>query len=151
MDLFKNIISSIRSIRSTMNVPPSKLIDLTIRCNKEQELFLNSHMGILKTLAKIEDIDLGQQVDKPAQSATTVVGSLELYISLGGLIDIEREKTRMGKRASEINRIISSINGKLSNENFINRAPENVINKERSNLHKLTAELEKIKSNMEML
>jgi len=57
----------------------------------------------------------------------------------------------MGKRASEINRIISSINGKLSNENFINRAPENVINKERSNLHKLTAELEKIKSNMEML
>ena len=151
MGLIKNIVSSIRSIRSTMNVPPSKLIDVTIRCNKKQKQFLNSHMEVLKTLARIENINMGHEVDKPEQSATTVVGSMELYISLGGLINIEKEKTRMEKRVLQIEKLISSINGKLSNENFINRAPEDVINKERSNLHKLNEELEKIKFNMEML
>jgi len=151
MGLIKNIVSSIRSIRSTMNVSPSKLIDVTIRCNKKQKQFLYSHMEVLKTLARIENINMGHEVDKPEQSATTVVGSMELYISLGGLINIEKEKTRMEKRVLQIEKLISSINGKLSNENFINRAPEDVINKERSNLHKLNEELEKIKFNMEML
>ena len=54
----------------------------------------------------------------------------------------------MKKRVLEINRLINSINGKLANENFMNRAPENVIMKEKSNLNKLTDELKKVNSNL---
>ena len=57
----------------------------------------------------------------------------------------------MEKRVLEINRLINSINGKLANENFMNRAPENVIMKEKSNLKKLTDELKKVNSNLKML
>ena len=74
-----------------------------------------------------------------------------MYIPLGGLVDLDQEKARMEKRISEINRLVTGINGKLSNENFINRAPENVIEKEKSNLEKLTNEFEKVTANLEML
>jgi valyl-tRNA synthetase len=57
----------------------------------------------------------------------------------------------MEKRIKEINRLISGINGKLSNENFMNRAPEQVVAKEKSNLEKLTEEFEKVTANLEML
>jgi valyl-tRNA synthetase len=79
------------------------------------------------------------------------VGGMEMYILLGGLVDLDHEKARMEKRIGEINRLIGIINGKLSNENFVNRAPEQVVEKERSNLEKLTEEFEKVTANLEML
>ena len=57
----------------------------------------------------------------------------------------------MKKRISEIERLLSGINSKLANKNFLERAPKEVINKERSNLSKLNEELEKITSNLDML
>jgi valyl-tRNA synthetase len=76
---------------------------------------------------------------------------MELYIPLGGLVDLDEEKARMEKRSSEINRLLSGINEKLSNDIFLERAPEQVVVKERSNLEKLTEELEKVTANLEML
>ena len=52
---------------------------------------------------------------------------MEIYIPLQGLVDLEQEKRRMTKRISEIDRLLGGINSKLSNENFLKRAPENVI------------------------
>ena len=74
-----------------------------------------------------------------------------MYIPLGGLVDLDEEKERMEKRSLEINRLLSGINAKLSNDIFLERAPEQVIVKERSNLEKLTEELEKVTANLEML
>ncbi|GIS54432.1 hypothetical protein Ct9H90mP29_14740 [bacterium] len=56
---------------------------------------------------------------------------MELYIPLKGLVDLEEEKNRMEKRISEIERLLKAIEGKLSNENFLERAPESVVEKER--------------------
>jgi valyl-tRNA synthetase len=94
---------------------------------------------------------MGETIEKPGQSATAVEGGMELYIPLGGLVDLDEEKARMEKRSSEINRLLSGINAKLSNEIFLERAPEQVVVKERSNLEKLTEELEKVTANLEML
>ena len=76
---------------------------------------------------------------------------MELYIPLKGLVDLEGEKSRMEKRILEIDRLLTSINAKLSNQNFLQRAPELVIEKERSNLKKLNQELEKVTANLEVL
>jgi len=151
MALLQEVITAIRSIRSRMNVPPSKFSDLVVRCDANQESFLTNHQVLLKTLSRLDDISMGDSIEKPSQSATAVVQGMEFYIPLGGLVDLDQEKGRMEKRISEINRLIAGINGKLSNENFINRAPEQVVEKERSNLSKLSEELEKVTSNLEML
>ena len=64
-----------------------------------------------------------------------------LYIPLGGLVNLEEEKDRMDKRTLDINRLLSKIDKKLSNENFLKKAPKSVIEKERSNLKKLNQEV----------
>ena len=151
MDFLKSIVTSIRSIRSRMNVPFSKKVDLTVRCDKKVEVTFNNHKSLITSLANLNNISLGEKIERPSQSSTAVVEGAELFIPLGGLIDIDEEKARMEKRILEINRLLSSINGKLANENFINRAPESVIMKEKSNLNKLTDELEKVNSNLKIL
>ena len=93
----------------------------------------------------------GVKIEKPMQSATSVCVGMEVYIPLQGVVDLDEEKGRMKKRISEIERLLNGINSKLSNENFLERAPDTVINKERSNLNKLNEELEKITSNLDML
>ena len=151
MVLLQKVVTAIRSIRSRMNVPPSKFSDLVVRCDDDQASFLENHGELLKSLAQIGEMTLGESIEKPGQSATSVVGGMEMYILLEGLVDLNQEKSRMGKRIGEINRLITGINGKLSNENFINRAPEHVVAKERTNLDRLTEELEKVTANLEML
>jgi len=151
MALLKDVITAIRSIRSRMNVPPSKFSDLVVRCDNNQASFLKNNEELLKALARIGNLALGEIIEKPGQSATAIVGGMEMYILLGGLVDLEQERARMAKRISEINRLIGGINGKLSNENFMNRAPDQVVAKEKSNLKKLTDEFEKVTANLEML
>ena len=151
MSILKEMITSIRSIRSRMNVPPGKRSDLFIRCIDEQRQFLNLHIDLIRSLARVENMSTGTNIEKPRQSATAVSVGMEIYIPLEGLVDLDEEKTRMTNRMSEIDRLLKGVNSKLSNENFLQRAPEIVINKERSNLNKLNEELEKITSNLEML
>jgi valyl-tRNA synthetase len=151
MSILKDLITSIRSIRSRMNVPHGKHSDLFVRCTIEQAQFLYSHQDLIKTLCRVEKMSAGVNVEKPAQSGTAVCAGMEVYIPLQGLVDLGEEKDRMKKRISEIERLLSGINSKLANENFLERAPKEVINKERSNLSKLNEELEKITSNLDML
>jgi len=151
MDILKEVITSIRSIRSRMNVPPSTRCNLVVRCNDDQKLFIDEHTNLIQALAGVNNISTGKNLDKPSQSATAVSAGMELYIPLKGLVDLEGEKSRMEKRILEIDRLLTSINAKLSNQNFLQRAPEPVIEKERSNLKKLNQELEKVTANLEVL
>ena len=151
MSILKDIIIAIRSVRSRMNVAPSKYSDLVIQCKDNEQMFLNNHIDLLKSLGRIEEVSMGSDIDKPTQSATIISGGMELYIPLGGLVNLEEEKTRMEKRIIDINRLLSSIDSKLSNENFLKRAPDSVVERERSNKEKLNEELKKITKNMEMI
>ena len=151
MDILKEFITSIRSIRSRMNIPPSKYSDLFIRCTEEKKNFLNQNINLIKTLARVKEISMGDDIQRPNQSAVAICFGLELYIPLEGLVDLDEEKKRMLKRITDINRLLININGKLSNDNFMQRAPQIVIDKEKSNLNKLNEELEKITINLGML
>ena len=134
MYILKEVITSIRSIRSRMNVAPSTRCDLVVRCNDDQKLFIDEHTNLIQALAGVNNISTGKGLDKPSQYATAVSAGMELYIPLEGLVDLEGEKSRMEKRILEIDRLLTSINAKLSNQNFLQRAPEQVIEKERLSL-----------------
>ena len=151
MYVLKNIVTDIRSVRSRMNVAPSKYSDLVIQCKEEDQIFIKEHSSLLKHLARISSISMAEDVAKPPKSATVISNGMELYIPLGGLVNLEEERDRMEKRTLEINRLLSNIDSKLLNENFLKRAPESVVEKERFNQRKLNQELEKITKNLEMI
>lgn len=146
----KNIITAIRAVRSRMNIPNSKPINLYVKCDKGKENFLSRQMHLLKNFTVAEEVFIDPDTKKPTNSATVISNGIEFYIPLSGLVDLEKEKKRMKKRLQEIEKLLISISGKLSNQNFLDRAPEEVISREKNNQSMLTEEKEKLLANLEI-
>jgi len=140
MEKLIHIISGIRRVRSRMNIPPSRESELVAKCDNAMVEFLINYQDIISSLANTSSIQAGPNQTKPEQSATVVIGENELYIPLGGLIDLEVERARLEKRANEINGHLLGISKKLSNEQFLNRAPAHVISREKDKMKEMSSE-----------
>ena len=151
MTVLQELITSIRAIRSRMNIAPSKNVDLKIKCSKDQSDLILQNKKLFMALAKIDSYDYGSSMERPPQSATAVVHGMELYIPLDGLVDLDKEKMQLEKRKIKIEGLLVGIDKKLSNKQFINNAPENVVDGERKKGVNLRDELTKINSNLEIL
>jgi valyl-tRNA synthetase len=108
---------------------------------------------MLKRLARLESITWLEAQDEIPESSTALVGQMQILIPMAGLIDVDAEKARLHKEINNNQGFINSLNGKLSNENFISRAPEKVVALERqklsdaqSKLNNLTEQLEKLQA-----
>jgi len=151
MEILKNLISSVRTIRSQMNVPPNKLCNMVVQCNTKQKSILNSYSLIIESLAKIDNIEMTEDAKKPSQSATAIVDNMEIFIPLEGIIDFDLEKDRLQKRINELKIHLVNVKKKLENKDFLNRAPENVILHEKEKKENMVLELDKITKNLEMI
>ena len=151
MMMLQDIISSVRAIRSRMNIPPSKKIELNIKSDEEQTEFINKNSELIIALARLDSYSAGSSVQKPSKSAAAVIHGMELYIPLGGLVDLDKESLQLNKRKTKIELLLSDIKKKLSNENFVSRAPEDIVKREQDKMIELKDELEKIDSNLNML
>ena len=151
MTVLQELITSIRAIRSRMNIAPSKNVDLKIKCSKDQSDLISQNKKLFMALAKIDSYDYGSSMERPPQSATAVVHGMELYIPLDGLVDLDKEKMQLENRKIKIEGLLIGIDKKLSNKQFINNAPENVVDGERKKGVNLRDELTKINSNLEIL
>jgi len=149
---FKEIVTAIRTIRSELNVPPSKKIDVVANAkNKSIENKIKSLIDLIKSLSNTENFDLSSKQIKPKNSAVAVCKSVELYIPLGDLVNKDEEIVKLNKRLSELDSLISSVEKKLSNDEFIKKAPENIVDGEKNKLNDFLVERTKILSNIEVL
>ena len=151
MEVLQGIISSVRAIRSRMNIPPSKKIDLKIKCNSSQNNFIAQNSQLVITLAKLECYEASESMQKPPQSAAGIIHGMELYVPLDGLVDLGKERSLLLKRKTKIEGLLNGIEKKLLNDNFINNAPEKVVDGEKEKEITLKDELEKISSNLDLL
>jgi len=151
MTLLQEVISGIRTVRSRMNIPPTKKSELIARCDSGMAEFLTKYQTVISSLAQISSVQADKDHTKPEQSATVVIGKNELYIPLGGLINLDVEKSRLQKRADEIDGHLNSITMKLSNKQFVKKAPKQVVDREKEKQEEMSAELEKVNANLEML
>jgi len=96
-------------------------------------------------------METGSNIDRPDPAATAVVKGMELYLPLGGLIDLDKERARLDKRKNEIETLLIGIQNKLNNDHFTKRAPQHIVEHERTKLVDLTDELKKVVDNLENL
>ncbi len=134
VSLFKNIILGIRNIRGEMNISPGKKIPLLIaKATKKQKELLIENQILLKNLARLESITWLENGPPPA-AATAIADNLELFIPITNLIDKTAEINRLEKEINKLTKDIERSQQKLQNENYLNKAPENVVATEREKL-----------------
>ena len=141
----KSFIVGIRNIRGEMDIAPSKPLPVLLKNVREQDQSRLDVSGqYLAKLAKLESMTLLGSDEKAPASATALVGEMEILIPMAGLIDKEAELARLNKAAEKLQKDVARTSGKLSNENFVSKAPAAVIEKEREKLADMQMQLDKI-------
>ena len=152
MGLVQDIIYSVRNIRGEMNIPPAEKANLLIKCSDKNQLeIINRNLDYLYRLGRINKIDTGPSLDKPPQSATAVVSGMEIYVPLADLIDINSEHDRLSKEVTRLQNQIITVNQKISNKDFLGKAPAHVIEREREKLKTFTNNMNTIQNNLNSL
>ena len=133
MEWVMNFITGIRSIRSQMNIAPKKALPVLLKdAQAEDQEKLDNNRNFISRLANLESIEL-LEGEAPA-AATALVGKMEILIPLEGLIDKDAEIARLNKEMGKLDKVIKQSSGKLSNDNYVNKAPAEVVAKERDKL-----------------
>lgn len=143
LEWVQKMIQSIRTIRSEMSISPAKSIPLMLRnVSAKMEKQIEKYKQTLKSLGKLTDIQYLANDEKAPASASTLVGEMELLIPMAGIIDKEAELGRLEKELAKLEKDIIFVEGKLNNPKFTDKAPADIINKEKEKLAqaKLTKE-----------
>ncbi len=149
MELLMGIITGIRNIRGEMNIPPSKEVSVFIdAANSEGSYILSRNLDYIKNLAKVRDVSISSGVAKPEASATAVIGQNQVHVLLKGLLDFDEEKKRLRKEINKIKKDIAASRKKLSNKNFLEKAPADIVEKVKEKVETMTAMLEKLNQNL---
>ncbi len=154
MEWVKQVILGIRKIRGEMNITPARPVPVLLANISEQDrAWADAARPYLDFLARTESVDILPEGEEGPESATALVGEMKVLIPLVGLIDKEAELKRLGKEIGKIRDDLSRTEKKLSNSNFVDKAPEAVVQKERTKLEearsalaKLEAQADKIRS-----
>lgn len=148
-ELIQEIVRSIRNLRAEKNVAPSKKIAAVISAGTKADL-LNGQSKVIASLAGLDHSQLTIHAslnDKPADSAALVVGSVEIYLPLAGMVDLASEKTRLEKELKEAESHIQRLEN-LLNGDFAQKAPPALVQKERDKLAAYKDTAEKIKAQL---
>ncbi len=145
----KDIITKIRNLRYEMNIPSTEKLDLLIKSKKS--LLIYDNKQLIMDLGNVKNIRFDENLKRPKKSAMIINNILEIYIPLNDIIDINEEKKRIQNKIDDFNSRIKILNLKVNNENFITKAPKEIINKELKKINDLEENLQKLIQNINFL
>lgn len=152
MAFVQGVIDALRNIRGEMGIPPAKDITVLMRLSDDRSpASVEKYSGYLRRLARVTSLSFLTANARPKLSASSVVQGQELFIPLEGLIDIEMERVRLKKEIERLSSLVHGIRAKLANANFVDRAPKEVVEKEREKLASFSATLTKLEANLTSL
>ena len=151
IELIMETISAIRNTKINLGISPKKKIDLFCRGDINKIEAFNRNKRHLEYMINVDSIHTGLSLEKPEQSATSVIKNIEIFLPLKGLIDIDKELSRLEQKLSDLKSRMNNIKRKLDNENFVNKAPENVVKNEKDKYERYLNDYNKFKSNFDSL
>ncbi|MFZ2315088.1 MAG: valine--tRNA ligase [Gammaproteobacteria bacterium] len=152
LEWLKSIIIAIRTIRSEMNIAPGKLLPVLLRKGSESDKANYARQQhLLITLAKLADVQWIADNETPPPSATAFAGDLEIFIPMAGFINKEEETARLNREMAKIAKELTSIEAKLQNETFVQKAPAEVVAKEKARCAELQGIAAKLQKQLEEL
>ena len=151
MNFVMLIITSIRNLKSELNISPVKEINLVCRGNKLKTNIILDNKKYFKDLVKVKDLQCFESVEKPEKSSTIVINDIEIFVPLSNLIDIDKEVNRLKDKIKDYEGRMNSVKKKIDNENFIKRAPKEIVKNEKNKFINYQNNYNKLKENLDNL
>jgi len=152
MSVILDAVMGIRTVRGELNISPSLKVNAAIKTySRKAEKILNDNLHYIKALAKADEIKTGMDIEKPEGSATSVKGSMEIFVPLKGLLNIAAELDRLMKDMAKVKLSIASLNKKLFNDDFLEKAPKEIIEKEKAKYEEVIHMKDRITESIKML
>lgn len=153
VEMIKEAVRSIRGVRTEMNVPPSKKATVYVVAEDAsvRETFEKGKI-FFATLASASEVLVQSDKNGIADDAVSaVIPQAVIYIPFAELVDIEKEIQRLEKEEGRLEKELARVNGMLSNERFISKAPQAKIDEEKGKLEKYTQMMEQVKERLAQL
>jgi valyl-tRNA synthetase len=152
VELFKEIIYKIRNIRGELNIAPDKKMNLVFKTESALvKHIVESESVHIQSLARVESITVNASYVPDKTDAGTVIADASIYVPMKGLIDFDVERARLTKEIAKAESEIARVDSKLSNENFVSRAPADVLAKEQEKKNELSSAIAKLKESLAKL
>jgi len=147
--LVQDVVREIRNLRSKYNVAPRAGLEARIKAPAALAARIEPHRRHVASLAGLDQLQVAPDVERPPLAATRVVGELEIHVL--GVLDPDKERARLTAQREELIKQIRSTEARLANEQFVSKAPANVVQGARDKLAELKAELDKVAENLAAL
>ena len=152
IDWLKGVIVAVRNIRGEMNISPGKALPALLHKGNETDKTRFEHYGgLLKSLAKLESLSWLAADQEPPMSSIQLVGEMQVLVPMAGLIDKDAEIARLQKEVDKRQQEIKRVEGKLSNPKFVDRAPADVVAKEKAKIDEHQAALSELETQLEKI
>ncbi len=141
----QRIVEEIRSIRGQFGIAPSQKVPVMIKAPEETLALFQHYAAIITQLANASPLEIQRDLQKPAGSVGGVIGDVEFFVSLQDSIDLAKELRRMEKEIKRLEGLKATVERKLNNPAFVQKAPEAVVQREREKLQSVTQQLERLR------
>jgi len=149
MEHLIQFVTAVRTIRAEMNMPPSARPRANLLCrDKAVEAMLQQHSDLICSLAGLSQAGVHSTFTSSNTAATGVVDAGEVFVELEGIIDFEEEIKRLEREAAKLEKEIKFISGKLANPKFVDKAPAEIVKKERDKLAVIKGKQTKLQENI---
>ena len=140
---------AIREARARYQIPPRQRIDARFQASGATAVMLTATSALLANMAGLEATEVGSDLQRTKDSATVVIGTAKAFLL--GVVDLDKEKAKLEKEAQKLAGQIGGVERKLSNEGFLQKAPADVVHKEREQLDAMKAQLSAIEASLQEL
>ncbi len=148
---FQSVLGALREIRSRQNIPPKSSIEFSVRCDEATVKLLRPMEPYFASMANATAVAWGEQAQPPATHAAVHISDADVFVDLTGFIDVDAEIARNEKLEREKLGQIQGKEKKLANANFVERAPADVVQRERDSLAQLKIELASVQETLAKL
>ncbi|MDP7033106.1 MAG: valine--tRNA ligase [Planctomycetota bacterium] len=143
---FQEVIRCIRDIRAKYGLSPSSPLVVSVRAQGDLAEWIESGRDMIGHMAGLESMTVGAEIPRSADAAVTVVRDIQVHVH--GVVDLEKEKNRLGKERDKLVKRVEGSRKKLANDNFVQRAKPEVVAQERERLLEMERQLETIGSSL---
>ncbi|MEO5927832.1 MAG: valine--tRNA ligase [Patescibacteria group bacterium] len=148
-EVLRSLITDMRRLRAEQGIEPAKIVEFSLVGSKQVTSLIEENMDVFKTLARASNISIVPSVQEGW--ATLVSGTTTIGLDVAGSVDIEKEKAKMTKEIADTERYIASTKQKLSNKEFMAKAPAKVKEEMETKYAEAEAKLNTLKERMEKL